>query len=399
MRRLLAVIVISSLIIGIPTAFSAAPKVGGACTKINQFQEMGSVLLVCATTKGKKVWRKATSAEKSLYLSEKFRLAAAEAQKIIDQSNAEAARTILEAKAAADAVTKAAADKAAADKAAADKAAADAVTKAAADKAAADAVTKAAADKAAADKAAAAAAAKAAAKVLAPIFVGLPTQMDVDKKYSFTIRGVAQENCSITINYTNGKSQELKFSMNSNGTASLSITPGGIAGSLGMTVTCQKSGTSSVNVPVTSATTVVPKTPVVPSPTPSGPVRRIPKICIEGDIPAELFKIGCQDTYPFWSIDLCFNRLTGLAFSIYLDNYTGTRIPSFSTGLRMQSSGTDSPRLCPDPNKPLFFALGDQIPTQVVDSSNFKANYRLVFSYILGGAVRRSEFQFTVIRS
>ena len=223
--------------------------------------------------------------------------------------------------------------------------------------------------------------------------------MDVDKKYSFTIRGVAQENCSITINYTNGKSQELKFSMNSNGTASLSITPGGIAGSLGMTVTCQKSGTSSVNVPVTSATTVVPKTPVVPSPTPSGPVRRIPKICIEGDIPAELFKIGCQDTYPFWSIDLCFNRLTGLAFSIYLDNYTGTRIPSFSTGLRMQSSGTDSPRLCPDPNKPLFFALGDQIPTQVVDSSNFKANYRLVFSYILGGAVRRSEFQFTVIRS
>ena len=390
MRRLLAVIVISSLIIGIPTAFSAAPKVGGACTKINQFQEMGSVLLVCATTKGKKVWRKATSAEKSLYLSEKFRLAAAEAQKIIDQSNAEAARTILEAKAAADAATKAAADKAAADKAVADKAAADAATKAAADKAAAD--------KAAA-AAAAAAADKAAAQFLAPIFEGLPTQMDVDKKYSFTIRGVAQENCSITINYTNGKSQELKFSMNSNGTASLSITPGGIAGSLGMKVTCQKSGTSSVNVPVTSATTVVPKTPVVPSPTPSGPVRRIPKICIEGDIPAELFKIGCQDTYPFWSIDLCFNRLTGLAFSIYLDNYTGTRIPSFSTGLRMQSSGTDSPRLCPDPNKPLFFALGDQIPTQVVDSSNFKANYRLVFSYILGGAVRRSEFQFTVIRS
>jgi hypothetical protein len=128
-------------------------------------------------------------------------------------------------------------------------------------------------------------------------------------------------------------------------------------------------------------------------------VRRIPKICIEGDIPAELVKIGCQDTYPYWSIDLCFNRLTGLAFSIYLDNYTGTRIPSFSTGLRMQSSGTDSPRLCPDPNKPLFFALGDQIPTQVVDSSNFKANYRLVFTYILGGAVRRSEFQFTVIRS
>jgi len=384
MRRLIALIVTSSIIIGIPTAYSAAPKVGGACTKINQFQEVGSTLLVCATAKKKKTWRKATSAEQSLYLNEKFRLAAADAQKVIDQNNAEATRITLEAKAAADAAAKAAADAAA-------KAAADAAAKAAADaaaKAAADAAAKAAADSAA----------KAAAKVPAPIFEGLPAEMVVGNTYTVTIRGVAQESCSIIIKYTNGNSQELKFSINTKGTATLSIKPGGIAGSLGMTVSCQKSGTSSVSTPVISASTVVPKTPVVPSPTPSGPVRRIPKICIEGDIPAELVKIGCQDTYPYWSIDLCFNRLTGLAFGIYLDNYTGTRIPSFSTGLRMQSSGTDSPRLCPDPNKPIFFALGDQIPTQVVDS-NFKAYYRLVFSYILGGAVRRSEFQFTVIRS
>jgi hypothetical protein len=160
MRRLFAIIVTSSIIIGIPTAFSAAPKVGGACTKMNQFQQLGSTLLVCANAKGKKTWRKATSVEKSLYLKEKNRLAKAAAQKILDDANVEAARIVLEAKAAADAAAKAAADKAAADaaaKAAADKAAADAAAKAAADKAAADAAAKAAADKAAADAAAKAA--------------------------------------------------------------------------------------------------------------------------------------------------------------------------------------------------------------------------------------------------
>ena len=126
MRRLLALVITSSMIVGIPTAFSATPKVGSACTKVNQFQQLGSTLLVCSTAKGKKTWRKATSVEKSLYLKEKNRLAKVAAQKIIDDANVEASRIILEAKAAAD---KAAAD--AAVKAAADKAAADAAAKAA----------------------------------------------------------------------------------------------------------------------------------------------------------------------------------------------------------------------------------------------------------------------------
>ena len=138
MRRLLALVITSSMIVGIPTAFSATPKVGSACTKVNQFQQLGSTLLVCSTAKGKKTWRKATSVEKSLYLKEKNRLAKVAAQKIIDDANVEASRIILEAKAAAD---KAAAD--AAVKAAADKAAADAAVKAAADKAAAEAAAKA----------------------------------------------------------------------------------------------------------------------------------------------------------------------------------------------------------------------------------------------------------------
>jgi hypothetical protein len=146
MRKLIALGITFLLIIGGSPSFSATPKVGTVCKKTNEFYESQSVFLVCSKTQGKKLWRKATKVEKSLYLKEKKRLVNEAAQKIIDDANAEAARIIREAKAAAD---KAAADKAAADKAAADKAAAD---KAAADKAAAD---KAAADKAAADKAAA----------------------------------------------------------------------------------------------------------------------------------------------------------------------------------------------------------------------------------------------------
>jgi len=156
MRKLIALGITFLLLIGGSPSFSATPKVGAACKKTNQFYESQSVLLVCSRDQGKKVWRKATKVEKSLYSKEKKRLVEEAAQKIIDDANAEAARIVREAKAAADkaAADKAAADKAAADKAAADKAAADkaAADKAAADKAAAD---KAAADKAAADKAAA----------------------------------------------------------------------------------------------------------------------------------------------------------------------------------------------------------------------------------------------------
>jgi hypothetical protein len=54
MKKLFAIVIASSIIFGIPTAFSATLKVGGACTKINQFYESKSTLLVCATAKGKK---------------------------------------------------------------------------------------------------------------------------------------------------------------------------------------------------------------------------------------------------------------------------------------------------------------------------------------------------------
>ena len=81
MRKLLVLVIATAMIVGIPTAFSATPKIGGACTKVNQFHESKSTVLVCATAKGKKTWRKATSVEKSLYLKEKARLAKAAAAK------------------------------------------------------------------------------------------------------------------------------------------------------------------------------------------------------------------------------------------------------------------------------------------------------------------------------
>jgi hypothetical protein len=67
MRRLLALGIATALIFSTPAAFSATPKVGGSCTKINQFYELKSTLLVCAVAKSKKTWRKATSLENSFY--------------------------------------------------------------------------------------------------------------------------------------------------------------------------------------------------------------------------------------------------------------------------------------------------------------------------------------------
>jgi hypothetical protein len=59
MRKLLAMLIATAMIVSIPVAFAATPKVGGSCTKVNQFHESKSALLVCATAKGKKTWRKA----------------------------------------------------------------------------------------------------------------------------------------------------------------------------------------------------------------------------------------------------------------------------------------------------------------------------------------------------
>ena len=335
MRKLFILAMCCALLAVSPSSFSASPKVGGSCLKVNQFQEVGSALLVCATAKGKKTWRKATPVEKSLYLKEKSRLAAAD---------------------------KAAADKAAADKAAADKAAADSE-------------------------------ANAVAKVAAPIFEGLPSEMVVGNTYSVTIRGIAQESCSTII--TSANSQELKFSLSVKGTAILSVKPSGNAGTLEITASCQKSGTSTVRIPVVSKVTVAPKASAVPSPSTSGSVRRYSKVCID-DIPAINFKASCQDSYPYWSISLCSPRLNGLAWSIYLDDYAGTKFSSFSKGQRMKSEGIDSPGRCPDPSRPLYFQVGDFIPTQVVAPSNFRALYRLVYAYISNGTLQRFEYQFTV---
>ena len=169
-------LIVSSLVLMPSIANSATPKVGASCTKVNSFSQSGSTLLVCVFNKGKKVWRKANSVEKALYLKERARLATEAAQKIIDRARLEADRVLAEAKIAADKATaeaavKIAADQAAASKAAADKAAAEAAEKVAAEVAArvaAEASAKAAADKAAADKAAAdKAAAEAAAKAAA----------------------------------------------------------------------------------------------------------------------------------------------------------------------------------------------------------------------------------------
>jgi hypothetical protein len=50
---------------------SLVPKIGETCPKINNLVEVGSILLKCSKTNGKLVWRKATSAERSLYLKSK----------------------------------------------------------------------------------------------------------------------------------------------------------------------------------------------------------------------------------------------------------------------------------------------------------------------------------------
>lgn len=123
MRKLLALVMAIAMIVSTPTAFSATPKVGGSCTKINQIQKSGSLILICHLNKGKKLWRKATSVEKSKY------------QKQLDKVAADAKAVAGEKNPFAPGIDKAAADKAAADKAAAD-------AKAAADKAAADALSK-----------------------------------------------------------------------------------------------------------------------------------------------------------------------------------------------------------------------------------------------------------------
>jgi hypothetical protein len=106
MRKIILFSLICSMFLGPSIAVSSTVKIGSTCTKINQYRESGLNLLVCTTSKGKKVWRKATGVEKSFYLKEKERVAKAAAQKNIEAANAEAARLDLEAKAKAEEAAK-----------------------------------------------------------------------------------------------------------------------------------------------------------------------------------------------------------------------------------------------------------------------------------------------------
>lgn len=69
MKRALFIIltVFTITLLQAPAGLAVNPKVGGICQKINSFHESKSNLLVCATTKGKKKWRKATAVEKLFY--------------------------------------------------------------------------------------------------------------------------------------------------------------------------------------------------------------------------------------------------------------------------------------------------------------------------------------------
>jgi basic membrane protein A len=117
MKKFLALGLICAILISVPAAFSASPKIGSACLKTNEFQQSGNTLLVCSVFKAKKTWRKASSVEKALYLKEKNRLIRAAAQKLIDEAKAEAAKIVSQANAAAAAAAAAEAARKAANQA------------------------------------------------------------------------------------------------------------------------------------------------------------------------------------------------------------------------------------------------------------------------------------------
>jgi hypothetical protein len=93
------------LLIGQQPAIGVTPKIGSKCLELKQIIKVGSTVVVCANSKGKTIWRKATPAEVSRF-----------------EKNKSTAEKAAAEKAAAE---KAAAEKAAAEKAAAEKAAAE----------------------------------------------------------------------------------------------------------------------------------------------------------------------------------------------------------------------------------------------------------------------------------
>jgi hypothetical protein len=242
--------------------------------------------------------------------------------------------------------------------------------------------------------------------------------MSTSQSYQFTPKGMALDKCSSIINYPSGQTKNQDFALNNSGIISLNITLGATAGNLTIKITCDKSGTfigsaqvgnSSVATPTVPTPTV--PTPTVPTPTVPTPVitpiptqppisntPRYKSVCIAGGpFPGDLIKAGCQESYPGWDFSFCYERRNGIAWNLYLDGYSGTQYRDFIVGKRMKSIGIDSPGLCPNPNQPLFFSVGDYIPTQVTFPSNFRGTYRLVGNYIGGGGtIANIEYVFAV---
>jgi hypothetical protein len=231
--------------------------------------------------------------------------------------------------------------------------------------------------------------------------------MATSQSYEFTPKGEALDKCNSIINYPSGQTSNQAFTLNSSGIIRLKITLGSAAGSLTVQITCNKSGVfrGTAQVGNSSLPTPTVPTPVVtptPTPTPTQPGGFVPtrykSVCIAGGpFPSDILKAGCQDSYPSWGFDFCHERRNALAWNLYLDDYTGVKYRDFTVGQRLKSTGIDSPDICPDPNKPLFFSMGDYIPTQVTYPSNFRAWYRLVGAYIGGGGkIERLEYIFAV---
>jgi hypothetical protein len=232
--------------------------------------------------------------------------------------------------------------------------------------------------------------------------------MATSQTYEFTPKGAALDKCSSIINYPSGQTKNQDFTLNSSGIIRLKLTMGPTAGSLTIQITCDKSGTFRGSAQVSNSSLPTPNVPTpvatptpTPTPTPTQPGGFVPtrykSVCIAGSFPGSLIKAGCQDSYPGWGFDFCYERRQSLAWNLYLDAYSGTQYRDFTIGQRLKSTGIDSPDLCPDPNKPLSFSMGDYIPTQVTFPSNFRGIYRLVGAYIGGDRkIDQLEYIFAV---
>lgn len=99
-------VLIATLFTAQPSAISSSLKIGSKCSKISQVQKSGSYILICDFNKGKKVWRKATSAERSSYQKQEDAKATAARKNPFSDDKAAAAEATAAAEAAAAALRK-----------------------------------------------------------------------------------------------------------------------------------------------------------------------------------------------------------------------------------------------------------------------------------------------------